>query len=126
MRLLDSGIALLKRLYCTELYGEVQFNVNSFNITAMMHPATYLNKILLASQQGTLQLWNIRTRWVGLFLCVCVCTNDSYTLTHNYSNLIYTYKGWSSPVISVAQVSVYIIVPTVTIVTITCSHLQST
>ena len=32
-----------------------------------MHPVTYLNKILLASQQGSLQLWNIRTRWVGFF-----------------------------------------------------------
>ena len=70
---------------CTELYGEMQFNVNSFKITTMMHPVTYLNKILLASHQGTMQLWNIRTRWMGLLyhvymyfvcaciVCVCVC-----------------------------------------------------
>ena len=70
---------------CTELYGEMQFNVNSFKITTMMHPVTYLNKILLASYQGTMQLWNIRTRWVRLLyrvsvyfvcaciVCVCVC-----------------------------------------------------
>ena len=26
-----------------------------------MHPITYLNKILLGSKQGTMQLWNIKT-----------------------------------------------------------------
>jgi len=47
----------------TELYGEIQFNADSFRITTIIHPATYLNKILLGSQQGSLQLWNIRTRY---------------------------------------------------------------
>lgn len=27
----------------------------------MIHPSTYLNKILVASTQGTMQIWNIRT-----------------------------------------------------------------
>lgn len=27
----------------------------------MLHPSTYLNKILVASAQGTMQIWNIRT-----------------------------------------------------------------
>lgn len=27
----------------------------------LLHPATYLNKILVASSQGSMQLWNIRT-----------------------------------------------------------------
>jgi len=53
---------ILYAWFAAELYGEIQFNADTFRITAIMHPATYLNKILLGSQQGTLQLWNIRTR----------------------------------------------------------------
>lgn len=30
-----------------------------FTPTAMCHPPTYLNKVLLASEQGALQLWNL-------------------------------------------------------------------
>lgn len=32
-----------------------------FNVTAILHPLTYLNKILLGSDNGRLQLWNINT-----------------------------------------------------------------
>ena len=31
----------------------------AFTPTAMCHPPTYLNKVLLASEQGALQLWNL-------------------------------------------------------------------
>lgn len=44
----------------TELDNEVSFH-SSFTATTVMHPATYLNKVLVGSQQGELQLWNIRT-----------------------------------------------------------------
>jgi U3 small nucleolar RNA-associated protein 21 len=30
--------------------------------TALMHPDTYLNKILLAFENGVMELWNLRTR----------------------------------------------------------------
>ncbi|KAJ3150759.1 hypothetical protein HDU86_006267 [Geranomyces michiganensis] len=43
-----------------EFYNEITFP-DSFRVTAVVHPSTYVNKILLASQQGTMQLWNIRT-----------------------------------------------------------------
>ena len=33
-----------------------------FSAVSILHPATYLNKVLVASSQGGLQLWNIRTR----------------------------------------------------------------
>ena len=46
-----------------ELYCEIEL-LEDFTATCMMHPATYLNKILLGSRQGALQLWNIRTRFV--------------------------------------------------------------
>jgi U3 small nucleolar RNA-associated protein 21 len=33
-----------------------------FHVSHVLHPSTYLNKILVASTQGGLQLWNIRRR----------------------------------------------------------------
>jgi len=44
-----------------EAYLEMQLNNDSFCITAAVHPATYVNKILLGSSQGMLQLWNIKS-----------------------------------------------------------------
>ncbi|KAI8333218.1 Utp21 specific WD40 associated putative domain-containing protein [Blakeslea trispora] len=43
-----------------ELYTEIEFG-DEFTATHMLHPSTYLNKILVASTQGTMQIWNIRT-----------------------------------------------------------------
>jgi len=45
-----------------ELYTQIDFEPESFAVTALLHPATYVNKILLASRQGQMQLWNIHTR----------------------------------------------------------------
>ena len=44
-----------------ELDNEITFH-SSFTATEIMHPATYLNKILVGSREGELQLWNIRTK----------------------------------------------------------------
>lgn len=44
-----------------EPYLEMNFSSNVFDISTAIHPATYINKILLASSQGALQLWNIKT-----------------------------------------------------------------
>ncbi|XP_059053649.1 WD repeat-containing protein 36 [Achroia grisella] len=54
---------------------ELNFDKKQFKITTLCHPPTYLNKILLGSQQGQLQLWNVRT-----------------------SKLVYTFSNWNSPV----------------------------
>ncbi|KAG8892661.1 hypothetical protein FRB99_002551, partial [Tulasnella sp. 403] len=35
---------------------------NGFTATHILHPATYLNKVLVASAEGGLQLWNIKTQ----------------------------------------------------------------
>lgn len=43
------------------LYMEMEFQPKSFEITAIVHPATYLNKILIGSRQGKMQLWNLKT-----------------------------------------------------------------
>lgn len=60
-----------------ELYLELTFNNDDFKITAMIHPNTYINKILVGSEQGGLQLWNINT-----------------------CKLIYKFKGWAGAAIS--------------------------
>lgn len=62
------------------LYLELSFDSKIFNISSAMHPNTYINKILLGSHQGALQLWNIRT-----------------------SKLIYTFSGWNSAVTALEQ-----------------------
>ncbi|XP_039750603.1 WD repeat-containing protein 36 [Pararge aegeria] len=54
---------------------DLRFDLKHFQITTMCHPPTYLNKILLGSKQGQLQLWNIRT-----------------------SKLVFTFDGWKSRV----------------------------
>ncbi|KAF8635533.1 hypothetical protein AX17_003916 [Amanita inopinata Kibby_2008] len=33
-----------------------------FTATSILHPATYVNKVLIASTQGSVQLWNIRSQ----------------------------------------------------------------
>ncbi|KAL5635715.1 hypothetical protein ACGC1H_004506 [Rhizoctonia solani] len=43
-----------------ELQGKLSFT-NGFTAAHMLHPATYLNKVLFASSDGSMQLWNIRT-----------------------------------------------------------------
>lgn len=58
----------------------LEFSSETFQITAIVHPSTYLNKILLGSDQGMLQLWNIKS-----------------------SKLIYTFNGWGSAITALQQ-----------------------
>ena len=46
-----------------ELQNQIQFQ-KGFIGTTMLHPATYLNKIVVGSNSGDLQLWNTRTWYV--------------------------------------------------------------
>jgi U3 small nucleolar RNA-associated protein 21 len=48
-------------LNLVELLSSIDFDPD-FTATCVLHPATYLNKVLVASSQGSLQLWNIRTQ----------------------------------------------------------------
>lgn len=45
-----------------DIYLQLHFDPATFDLSAMMHPSTYLNKVLLGSSQGALQLWNVKTR----------------------------------------------------------------
>lgn len=49
-----------------ELHSQIHFEPG-FVAVRLFHPATYLNKVLLGGSDGSLQLWNIRTR------CVLMC-----------------------------------------------------
>ncbi|KAJ7174015.1 Utp21 specific WD40 associated putative domain-containing protein [Mycena crocata] len=44
-----------------ELDSTIEFDVG-FTATLILHPATYLNKVLVSSSQGNMQLWNIRSQ----------------------------------------------------------------
>ena len=63
-----------------KLEVEFEFDNDNFEITCVAHPATYLNKILLGSRQGRLQLWNLKTR-----------------------EKLYKFKGWGSGVLCIEQ-----------------------
>ncbi|OBZ69349.1 U3 small nucleolar RNA-associated protein 21 [Grifola frondosa] len=44
-----------------DLQGTIEFDPG-FTATMILHPATYLNKVLVSSSQGSMQLWNTRTQ----------------------------------------------------------------
>lgn len=50
---------------------------DGFTATNVIHPVTMLNKVLVASAEGSMQLWNIRTRYVSL-------ADRRKSLTHIY------------------------------------------
>eukprot|EP00117_Sycon_ciliatum_P046757 scpid15153/ scgid33462/ WD repeat-containing protein 36; T-cell activation WD repeat-containing protein len=63
-----------------ELYTEIDFEPSLFDVSAIMHPSTYMNKILVGSHQGELQLWNLRT-----------------------NKMVYSFPGWRSAVTAIVQ-----------------------
>ena len=56
-------ICLDPYIFIAELQSTIQFDPG-FVATLIFHPATYLNKVLVSSVQGEIQLWNIRTQSV--------------------------------------------------------------
>lgn len=63
-----------------ELITELTFNNTHFKITTLMHPNTYINKVLFGSEQGQLQLWNLRIL-----------------------KSVYTFNGWNTAVTVLEQ-----------------------
>ncbi|XP_077479730.1 WD repeat-containing protein 36 [Stigmatopora argus] len=74
------GLVIVWDVRGGDVYLELTFDPATFAVSAMMHPSTYLNKVLLGSTQGTLQLWNLKT-----------------------SKLLYTFAGWSAGVTVLEQ-----------------------
>ncbi|KAG8363632.1 hypothetical protein BUALT_Bualt19G0042600 [Buddleja alternifolia] len=54
---------------------------NKFTPSCIMHPDTYLNKVIVGSQEGSLQLWNISTKkklydFKGWDAAICCCVSS--------------------------------------------------
>uniref|UniRef100_A0A5S6Q0T3 Protein-tyrosine-phosphatase n=1 Tax=Trichuris muris TaxID=70415 RepID=A0A5S6Q0T3_TRIMR len=60
--------------------SEICMEASLFRITALCHPATYVNKVLFGSEQGSLKLFNLKS-----------------------NNLIYEFSGWDSQVTVIRQ-----------------------
>lgn len=76
--ILDTNVKSANTL-TQELYTQVEFD-DTFTASAILHPSTYLNKVLVSSTQGTMQIWNMRT-----------------------NQLIYAFQSFGSPITCLAQ-----------------------
>ncbi|KAJ7046979.1 Utp21 specific WD40 associated putative domain-containing protein [Mycena alexandri] len=57
----DGRRMLLWETSTGELESTIEFDMG-FTATLILHPATYLNKVLVSSSQGNMELWNIRSQ----------------------------------------------------------------
>nr|XP_020635660.1 WD repeat-containing protein 36 [Pogona vitticeps] len=76
----DDSVLIIWDTQSEEEYLQLNFDKNVFTVSAIMHPSTYLNKILLGSEQGSLQLWNVKS-----------------------NKLLYTFPGWGAGVTVLEQ-----------------------
>ncbi|KAJ1498126.1 WD repeat-containing protein 36, partial [Coelomomyces lativittatus] len=77
----DTANYLMVWLYgLGEVYTSLTFKKTVFDATCFLHPHTYLNKLLIGSIQGTMQLWNIKT-----------------------NQLIYSFSSFKAPITCLAQ-----------------------
>ncbi|XP_037122014.1 WD repeat-containing protein 36 [Syngnathus acus] len=74
------GLLVVWDVQSGEVYTQLHFEPVAFEVSALMHPSTYLNKVLLGSCQGPLQLWNLKS-----------------------GKLLYTFAGWSAGVTVLQQ-----------------------
>ncbi|XP_001513138.1 WD repeat-containing protein 36 isoform X1 [Ornithorhynchus anatinus] len=74
------SVVIIWHVHSEEEYLQLNFDKTVFKISAVMHPSTYLNKVLFGSEQGSLQLWNIKS-----------------------NQLLYTFPGWKSGVTTLQQ-----------------------
>ena len=56
---LDWGMVVWKR-ETQEVYTEIEMDGRG-EVTAAVHPSTYLNKIVIARMGGVLEIWNVKT-----------------------------------------------------------------
>lgn len=63
-----------------EILNSIDFEEGLFKITALCHPFSYQDKVILGSDQGPLQLWNIATQ-----------------------QCLYKFPGWNSSVLCINQ-----------------------
>ncbi|KAJ3223138.1 hypothetical protein HK099_001485 [Clydaea vesicula] len=56
----DDNVIRIWNHITREFHNQILFG-STFQVTTVIHPSTYLNKILVASQEGKMQLWNINS-----------------------------------------------------------------
>lgn len=56
----------------SDLQSTIEFEPG-FTATSILHPETYVNKVLVGSSQGSMQLWNIRTQSVLVVSLIIMC-----------------------------------------------------
>ncbi|CAN8027642.1 unnamed protein product [Ixodes persulcatus] len=78
----EAGHVIVWEIKTAEIYLELSLEASTFGASALLHPVTYVNKLLLGSHQGTLQLWNIRS-----------------------GTLVHSFEGWGSGVTALEQAS---------------------
>ncbi|TFK42298.1 Utp21-domain-containing protein [Crucibulum laeve] len=76
----DGGRMLLWDAKDGELKSTIQFD-RGFTATSILHPATYLNKVLVSSSEGSLQLWNIATQ-----TCIYTFASSKLLSSPNYNS----------------------------------------
>lgn len=76
----ESNLLKLWDIKAEETTLELSFSQENFSISAMMHPVTYINKILIGSTQGSMQLWNLKT-----------------------AKQVYAFNTWKSPITILEQ-----------------------
>ncbi|KAG8130848.1 hypothetical protein E2320_017440 [Naja naja] len=76
----SESILIIWDVQSEEEYLQLDFDKTVFAISAVLHPHTYMNKILLGSEQGPLQLWNVKS-----------------------NKLLYTFPGWGAGVTVLEQ-----------------------
>ncbi|XP_055015876.1 WD repeat-containing protein 36 [Boleophthalmus pectinirostris] len=74
------GDVIVWDVQSAELYVRLHFDPLTFDPSVLFHPSSYLNKILLGSRQGPLQLWNVKT-----------------------SSLVFSFSGWGCGVTALEQ-----------------------
>ena len=75
----ETNIMKVWDIKAEEVSLELSFST-TFTVSALIHPVTYLNKVLLGSTQGSLQLWNLKS-----------------------AKQVFVYDGWNSPVTILEQ-----------------------
>uniref|UniRef100_A0A915HDN8 Small-subunit processome Utp21 domain-containing protein n=1 Tax=Romanomermis culicivorax TaxID=13658 RepID=A0A915HDN8_ROMCU len=75
-----------------DVLNSTNFDTTSFEISALCHPATYLNKVLLGSRQGPLKLFNVKTNKM-------IYEFKGKSL----QEIIYVVKSWHSPISCLEQ-----------------------
>ena len=54
-------------MYTGECIRDIQFDEQD-HVTCIAHPHTYLNKVLVGTRSGVLQLWNIKSKKVFIII----------------------------------------------------------